>query len=53
MQFTESTWLSVGGRGEPWQWSPREQLYRSWLNWRSNGQRWSGQWGTAGVCGLR
>jgi hypothetical protein len=27
MQFTESTWLSVGGRGEPWQWSPREQLY--------------------------
>jgi hypothetical protein len=52
-QFLLSTWRAVGGQGYPHQASPREQNYRAWLNWRANGSRWGGQWGTASACGLR
>lgn len=52
LQFLESTWVNAGGRGEPWQWAPREQLYRAWLVWTADGGSWS-EWGTAGRCGLR
>jgi hypothetical protein len=52
-QFLLSTWRAVGGQGYPHQASPREQTYRAWLNWRANGSRWGGQWGTASACGLR
>jgi hypothetical protein len=52
MQFRQSTWTSAGGRGEPWQASPREQLYRAWLVYRRDGGSWR-EWGTASVCGLR
>lgn len=52
LQFLESTWLRAGGRGEPWQWSPREQVYRAFRIWRSHGGSWS-EWGTRGLCGLR
>lgn len=51
MQFLQSTWERAGGRGEPWQWSPREQLYRSFVIWRMHHGSWS-EWGTAGECGL-
>lgn len=51
-QFLQSTWSRAGGRGEPWQWSPREQLYRAFVIWRMNGGSFR-EWGTAGVCGLR
>lgn len=53
MQFTEQTWESAGGSGEPWQWSPREQLYRAYVRWHADGGRWAVEWGTAGACGLR
>lgn len=57
MQFLLTTWVSMGGKATSvWdiaRASPREQLYRSWLLWLANGRRWGGQWGTAGVCGLR
>ena len=52
MQFLESTWRNAGGAGEPWQWSPREQLYRAFVVWSRDGGSWS-EWGTAGACGLR
>jgi hypothetical protein len=53
MQFMQDTWERAGGRGEPWQWSPREQVYRAWRIWRLYpGGSWS-EWGTAGLCGLR
>lgn len=52
-QFLLSTWRSVGGVGYPHLASPREQTYRAYLNWAANGHRWGGQWGTAGMCGLR
>lgn len=53
-QFLLATWASVGGRGYPDAATPREQTYRAWLNWRRNGERWSGQWGrSARICGLR
>lgn len=51
MQFLQSTWANAGGRGEPWQWSPREQLYRAFVVWGRDGGSWR-EWGTAGVCGL-
>lgn len=66
MQFLLSTWLRAGGpvvwgpdrHGRPvivhWAsaFSPREQLYRAWVIWRSHGGSWS-EWGTAGLCRLR
>lgn len=61
MQFLLSTWLSVGGsvtylHGRVAHWasafSPREQLYRSFLVWRRDGGSWR-EWGTARACGLR
>jgi len=62
-QFLESTWYRAGGahyaafdhpgdRRYPFNASPREQLYRMWVIWRSHGGSWS-EWGTAGMCGLR
>lgn len=56
MQFLLSTWRSVGGpvhRSGHWAsvYSPREQLYRSYLVWRRDGGSWR-EWGTAGVCGV-
>jgi hypothetical protein len=59
MQFLQSTWERAGGRGEPWQWTPREQLYRAYRIWDMNfgrlgdGRGAWGEWGTAGSCGLR
>jgi hypothetical protein len=58
MQFLQSTWERAGGRGEPWQWSPREQLYRVYRIWdmadgvRGNRRGGFGEWGTAKACGL-
>lgn len=52
MQFLQSTWERAGGRGEPWQWSPREQVYRAYRIWLRNDHSWS-EWGTAAKCGLR
>lgn len=51
-QFLVSTWQSVGGRGLPSDWPPREQVYRAFLVWQRDGGSWA-EWGTAGVCGLR
>lgn len=53
MQFLQSTWRKAGGRGEPWQWSPREQLFRAFLVWKADGGSWRLEWGTARACGLR
>lgn len=48
MQMLDQTFQSVGGRGHAADWSPREQLYRSYLVWhRDHG--WS-EWSTAGAC---
>lgn len=52
MQFLQSTWETAGGHGEPWEWSPREQLYRAFVTWRADGGSWR-EWGTARACGLR
>lgn len=51
-EFLQSTWASVGGAGEPWQWSAREQLFRAWRVWARDGGSWR-EWGSAGVCRLR
>lgn len=59
MQFLQDTWNRAGGSGEPWQASPREQLYRAYVIWDRHVGRmgdgrgnWS-EWGTARACGLR
>jgi hypothetical protein len=52
LQFMQHTWETAGGRGEPWQWSVREQVYRAFVRWHADGDSWS-EWGTAGACGLR
>lgn len=59
LQFLQDTWNRAGGSGEPWQASPREQLYRAYIIWdRHVGKmgdgrgNWS-EWGTARACGLR
>jgi hypothetical protein len=52
LQFMQDTWVRAGGRGEPWQWSPREQVYRAWRIWGLNGGSFR-EWGTAGKCRLR
>lgn len=51
MQFEISTWHTYGGAGLPSDWSPREQLYRSWLAWRHD-HGWSLEWGTHALCGV-
>lgn len=48
-QMLVSTWRSVGGRGLPSDWPPREQTYRAFLVWQRDGGSWS-EWGTAGAC---
>ena len=46
-----STWANVGGRGLPSDASPREQLHRAFILWRSQGWR---PWPvTSRACGLR
>lgn len=52
MQFLVSTWRRAGASGLPSDATPREQLYRAWVIWRSHGGSWS-EWGTRGACGLR
>jgi len=52
MQIVYSTWASVGGHGDPADWSVREQVYRAFLIWRRDGGSWR-EWTTAGRCGLR
>jgi hypothetical protein len=52
LQFLESTWRRAGGTGEPWQWSPREQIYRAWRIVTADRGSWS-EWGTRRRCGLR
>lgn len=51
LQFLQSTWRAAGGRGEPWEWSPREQFFRAFVTWRRDGGSWS-EWGSRGRCGL-
>ena len=58
MQFLRSTWERAGGTGHAYQWSPREQQYRSYVIWDKqdgalgNGRGDWSEWGTAGKCGL-
>lgn len=57
LQFLLSTWLRAGGSSSSGHWasiaSPREQLYRAFVIWRSHGGSWS-EWGAMRVaCGLR
>lgn len=51
LQFTLGTWQSVGGRGNPADASPAEQIYRAFLVWKRDGGSWR-EWSTAGACGL-
>jgi hypothetical protein len=51
MQFLWSTWIRVGGHGDPASASPAEQLWRAWLLWHRDGGSWR-EWSTARVCGL-
>lgn len=51
MQFLQSTWERAGGRGEPWEWPVREQVYRAFVIWKANGGSWH-EWGTMRACGL-
>jgi hypothetical protein len=63
LQFTDATWRSLFGPSEQDEYvyahpavaSPREQLYRAWLNWRRNGNRFGGrQWPhSSAECGVR
>jgi hypothetical protein len=51
LQFTLSTWLSVGGASSTWaSASPAEQLYRGYLLWKSQG--WQPWPTTSRACGL-
>lgn len=52
MQFLISTWRAAGGTGLPSSAPPREQLFRAFIVWRRDGDRWS-EWGSASKCGLR
>ena len=58
MQIIYSTFASVGGRGDPADWSIREQVYRAFLIWdRDAGAVGDGkgswrEWTTASACGL-
>lgn len=52
MQFNLGTWASAGGRGNPADAAPVEQLYRSFLVWSRDGGSWR-EWSTAPLCGLR
>jgi hypothetical protein len=52
LQFLFSTWASVGGRGDPANASPAEQIYRAFLVWKRDGGSWAREWTTAGACGL-
>jgi hypothetical protein len=51
MQFLPSTWASVGGQGDAADASVSEQLYRSYLLWKSQG--WSPWPNSSRACGLR
>lgn len=52
MQFTLTTWRTVGGRGWPNLATPREQLHRAFILWTMHG--WRRDWpNTARLCGLR
>lgn len=51
MQIQYGTWASVGGRGDPADASPAEQLYRAYLIWKRDGGSWR-EWTTAPLCGL-
>ena len=51
MQFNLSTWASVGGRGNPADASPSEQIYRAFLVWKRDGGSWR-EWTTRSLCGL-
>lgn len=49
LQFLRSTWERAGGSADAHgHWAsvatPREQLYRAWIIWRSHGGSWS-EWG--------
>jgi hypothetical protein len=50
LQFTLSTWWSVGGRGYPNQNSILEQKYRAVLVYKRAGYTWTRDWP---VCGAR
>jgi hypothetical protein len=52
-QFLTSTWVSAGGRGDAWEWSIREQVYRAFIRWHADGSRWGVEWGSAGACHVR
>lgn len=58
LQFLRSTWVRAGGAVDKYgHWasvvSPREQLYRAWIIWRSHHGSWS-EWGEMRpACGLR
>lgn len=51
LQIIFGTWLSVGGRGDPADWSVREQVYRAVLIWRRDGGSFR-EWTTASTCHL-
>lgn len=51
MQIQYATWSSVGGRGDPADASPGEQLLRAFFIWHRDGGSWR-EWTTAGKCGL-
>ncbi|MEI8051966.1 MAG: transglycosylase family protein [Actinomycetes bacterium] len=52
LQFSHYTWRSVGGRGEAWMASRREQIYRAWVVYLRDGRSWR-EWTTAPLCHLR
>lgn len=56
MQFLPGTWQRAGGRERDVyaiaRTSPREQLYRAYVIYLSDGHSWR-EWGTANACGLR
>jgi hypothetical protein len=51
MQFLDSTWRSVGGRGSAADASPAEQLWRAFLLYERDG--WGAWPNTSQLCGLR
>ncbi len=51
LQIQYGTWASVGGTGDPADWSPREQVYRAYLIWHRDGGSFR-EWSTHYMCGV-
>lgn len=52
LQWSLGTWARAGGRGDPADASPAEEIFRAYVIVRRNGGRWTDWPWTARACGL-